>query len=220
SFDKFGNSDAQGVYRFSRVPLGSFSVQAVAAGIFATASGLIASDGQTVSLDLSLPAANSVFGAVYSSDGVTPIAFARLSLVNLDSFGGEGFFQRFASGDSFGNYQFSSVQSGTIQVSAVDPANRASAGIATMQLPATPPLNLNITLGNAWDFRTNFFQLFNLDGTGGFRYDVSCNGELSDGGTVDRHLNDAYDGVYFLNVGGGSSGTQFPCLFAGLLEAG
>src|SRR5207244_489227 len=70
SFDKFGNSDAQGVYRFTRVPLGSLSVQVAAAGTFATANGLIASDGQTLNLDLSLPATNSVFGTVFSTDGV------------------------------------------------------------------------------------------------------------------------------------------------------
>ena len=171
-------------------------------------------------LDLTLPPTNSVFGTVFGADGVTPVPFARVSLLNLDSFGGEGFFQAFSSSDSFGNYQFSSAQTGTIQVSAVDTSNRASAGIATVQLPATPPLNLNITLGNAWDFRTNFFQLFNLDGADGFRYDVSCDGQLSDGGTIDRHLNDAYDGAYFLNVGGVAFSTQFPCLYAGTLDAG
>jgi hypothetical protein len=55
---------------------------------------------------------------------------------------------------------------------------------------------------------------FKLDGADGFRYDVSCDGTLSDGGTVDRSLNDAYDGAYALFV----AGTSFPCVSAALTE--
>jgi hypothetical protein len=220
SFDRFGSSDAQGVYRFDRVPLGSFSIQAAAGGTFASAGGLLAADGQTVTLDVTMPSLSSVFGTVFQSDGTTAVASPAISVVNVDSFGPEGFFQSNTFGDSFGNYQFGSVQAGTIQLSAADESNPSSAGLITVQLPGNQPLNANITLGNAFTFRFPFFQIFNLDGADGFRYDVQCDGELIDGGTVDRHLNDAYDGNYRLGLSGLQFNRQFPCLSAGLLDAG
>ena len=42
--------------------------------------------------------------------------------------------------------------------------------------------------------------MINLDGADGFRYDVSCDGQLNDGGTVDRQFDDAYDGMYQANL--------------------
>ncbi len=221
NFDIFGNSDALGVYTFNRVALGSFSVQAFAAGTFASAGGLLTADGQTVITDLNMPATSSVFGTVFNSDGTTPLASPALSLTNLDSFGPEGFFQSFTFGDSFGNYQFGSAQIGAVQIAAADSSHPNSpAGLVTVQLAAGQPLNVNVTLGNAFSFRFPFFQSLNLDGADGFRYDVECNGELSDGGTVDRHLNDAYDGTYLLNLSGRLFNRQFPCLAAGLVDVG
>ncbi len=219
-FDLFGNSDALGVYRFDRVALGSFSVQAFASGTFASAGGLIASDGQVVTADITLPNTVSVFGTVFQSDGITPVSSAELSLTNVDSFGPEGFFQSNTSSDSSGNYQFASAQVGTVQISAADLSNPNSGGLATVQLPSGQPFNVNVTLGNAFIFRFPFFQLFNLEGADTFRYDVFCTGELIDGGTIDRRFNDAYDGAYMLSLNGDSSfNHQFPCLNAGLLEA-
>jgi hypothetical protein len=167
-----------------------------------------------------MPSLSSVFGTVFQSDGTTAVASPAISVVNVDSFGPEGFFQSNTFGDSFGNYQFGSVQAGTIQLSAADESNPSSAGLITVQLPSNQPLNANITLGNAFTFRFPFFQIFNLDGADGFRYDVQCDGELIDGGTVDRHLNDAYDGNYRLGLSGLQFNRQFPCLSAGLLDAG
>lgn len=217
-FDVFNSSDSQGVYRFNRVPLGSFSIQAAAGGTFASASGVIATDGQTVTIDISMPTTNSIFGTVFKADGVTPVSGPDVSIVNLDSFGAEGFFQSTIFGDSFGNYQSGAVQVGTIQVAAADSSNPSSAGVTTVQLPAGQPQNVNITLGNGFNFRFPFFQELNLDGADGFRYDVQCDGELNDGGTVDRRFNDAYDGTYALSLSGSLSNQQFPCLFAGTLD--
>src|SRR5262249_54211376 len=144
---------------------------------------------------------NSVFGTVFNTDGITPVPNPAVSLLNVDSVGPEGFFLRNTFGDSSGNFQFSSAQVGTIQLSASDNSNRNLGGLVIAQLPAGQPLNVNIILGNAYTLRFPFFQRLNLDGGDGFRYDVDCDGSLSDGGTVDRHLNDAYDGQYFLNLG-------------------
>jgi hypothetical protein len=218
SFDRFGSADSLGIYRFDRVALGSFTVQSSSITL-ASASGFLATDGQTITLDINLPATNSVFGTVFNSDGISPVANPAISLMNVDSVGPEGYFLQNTFGDSFGNFQFSSAQVGTIQVSASDTSNPNQTGMVTVQLPAGQPLNVNITLGNAFAFRFPFFQRFNLDGADGFRYDVDCDGSLSDGGTVDRHLDDAYDGQYILNLGVNTFTRQFPCISAGLLDS-
>ena len=222
SFDLFGSTDASGVYQFNRVALGSFSVQAFGAGTFASAGGVLATDQQTLTVNITMPGISSVSGTVFRADGITPVPSPALSLVNLDSFGPEGSFQTSSFGDGLGNYQFGSVQAGTVQISAADSSSPAGgAGLVTVQVTPDAPLNVNVTLGNAFSFRAPFFQLFDLDGTDGFRYDVDCTGELDDGGTVDRHLNDAYDGTYILSVNGGTSfNRQFPCMPAGALDAG
>jgi hypothetical protein len=163
-----------------------------------------------------MPATNSVFGTVFATDGTTPMASTTVGLTNLDSFGPEGSFNTQSSTDGSGNYQFGSVQLGTMQVWAVDPSNRNSAGIATAPLTASQPLNLNVVLGNAFTFFTPFFELFNLDGGDGFRYGVSCDGELSSGGAVDGQIGNPYSGTYVLAV----NGRQFPCLNAGTLDTG
>lgn len=217
-FDRFTSTNNLGIYTFDRVALGPFSVQAAVFGTLSTTSGVVTADGQIVTADISMPQLSSAFGTVFKSDGTTPLTFATVGLVNLDSFGPMGSFQLQSSTDSFGNYQFNPVQVGNIQIWSVDPSDRNSAGIATAALTANSPLNLNVVLGNAYTFFVPFFQTFNLDGADGFRYDVYCTGELLDGGTVDRHLNDAYDGAYLLNVNGDSFGRRFPCLNAGTLD--
>jgi hypothetical protein len=217
-FDRFTSSDSQGAFTFDRVALGPFTVQAAGLGTFVSGNGQLITDGQTVNLNLTLPPTNSIFGTVFQSNGVTPVSFPSLTLNNLDSFGPEGFFSAFTSGDTFGNYQFNSAQVGTVQISAVDSSNPTSAGMATVQLLPGQPLNTNITLGNAFSF--SFVGQKNLDGADGFRYDVSCDGELNDGGAVDRHVDDAYDGTYILGLSNTASTRQFPCLSAGLLDTG
>jgi Carboxypeptidase regulatory-like domain/Bacterial TSP3 repeat/Bacterial Ig-like domain (group 2) len=218
SFDRFGGADDQGIYTFTHLPLGTLSIQASSGSVLASAVGRITFDGQTLSLDINIPSTNSVFGTVFNVDGITPVSSPAVSLVNLDSFGPLGFFQQTTFGDGSGNYQFGFAQTGTIQVAASDSSNPANAGIVTIQLPSDQPLNLNVTLGNAFNFGFPFFQNFNLDGTDSFRYDVQCDGGLSDGGTVNGTFNDAYDGTYLLNLSSNLFSKQFPCLTAGLLD--
>jgi hypothetical protein len=222
-FDRFTNSDGLGVYRFDRVPLGSLSVQAVIpnanqVNVYATASGFITTDGQILNLNVTLPASSSVSGTVFGPDGITPVTGAGVSLVNLDSFGPQGFFQSNTFSDALGNYQLDFAQAGTVQLAAADSSNPDTAGIVTVQLPATQPLNANITLGNGFIFGFPLFQTLNMDGADNFRYDVQCDGSLSDGGTIDGTFNDAYDGTYLLNLSSNLFSRQFPCLSAGLLD--
>ena len=218
SFNLFGGTDSLGVYRFTRVPLGPFTVQAFlfTNRTFATVDGAISTDGQVVILDVNMPATGTVFGTVFASDGVTPAVNPFVSAVSIDSFGPEGNFFGQTTADALGNYQIDGVQVGALQVAASDQSG-TSGGATTGVLTASAPLNLNITLGNAISFQR--FGLVNLDGADGFRYDVSCDGELNDGGTVDRNFNDAYDDMYQASLSGPDFVRQFPCLSAATFEA-
>ena len=182
-------------------------------------------DGQVITLDIIMPATGTVFGSVFGPDGITPFANPFVSVVSIDSFGPEGNFNRQTTADALGNYQINGVQVGTVQVAASDnsapqigaglgfaPLSGAATGIATGALTVDAPLNLNITLGNALSFQ--FVGSINLDGADGFRYDVSCDGQLNDGGTVDRNFDDAYDGMYQASLSGANFVRQFPCLNA------
>jgi hypothetical protein len=214
SFNLFGSTDSLGVYRFNRVPLGPFTVQALMFfnDTFASADGALVTDGQVDTLDIIMPATSTVFGTVFAADGVTPVINPFISIVSLNSFGPEGNFQRQTFADALGNYQINGVQAGPVQVAATNQLT----GVATGTLTPTAPLNLNITLGNGFGFLTPFFQLLNLDGADGFRYDVECDGSLLDGGNVSRQFNDAYDGAYRLTLNG--SVRQFPCMVAGVTD--
>jgi len=232
SFNLFGGTDSLGVYRFTRVPLGPFTVQAVlfANRTFATVDGAISTDGQVVTLDVIMPATGTVFGTVFGADGITPVVNPFVSAVSIDSFGPEGNFNSQTTADALGNYQINGVQVGTVQVAASDtsipqpaaglgfaPLSGAATGIATGLLAANAPLNLNVTLGNALSFQ--LVGRIDLDGADNFRYDVSCDGQLIDGGTVDRNFDDAYDGMYQASLSGANFIRQFPCLNAAATDS-
>jgi len=217
SFNLFSNTDSLGVYRFARVPLGPFTVQAFLNfnRTFANADGALLTDGQVAIVNINMPATGTVFGVVFGADGITPAVNPFVSVVSIDSFGPEGNFNGQTTADALGNYQINGVQVGTLQVAASDQAG-TSAGASIGVLTTDAPLNLNITLGNAVSFQR--FGRFNLDGADGFRYDVMCDGQLLDGGTVNRQFNDAYDGMYQASLSGADFVRQFPCLNAATFE--
>jgi hypothetical protein len=218
NFNLFGSTDSFGVYRFSRVPLGPFTVQAFLNfnQTYANGDGALLTDGQVATVDINMPATGTVFGVIFGADGITPAVNPFVSVVSIDSFGPEGNFNGQTTADALGNYQINGVQVGSLQVGAVDQSG-TSAGTATGVLTTNSPLNLNITLGNAISFQR--FGLIDLDGADNFRYDVSCDGQLNDGGTVDRQFNDAYDGMYQSNLAGPDFVRQFPCLNSATFEA-
>ncbi len=217
-FSVFTNTDSLGVYRISRVPLGPFTVQAFLNfnQTFANGDGALLTDGQVATVDINMPATGTVFGVVFGADGITPAVNPFVSVVSIDSFGPAGNFNGQTTADALGNYQINGVQVGALQVGASDQSG-TSAGTATGVLTTSAPLNLNITLGNAISFQR--FGLVDLDGADNFRYDVSCDGELNDGGTVNRQFNDAYDGMYQSSLSGPDFVRQFPCLNAATFEA-
>jgi hypothetical protein len=218
SFNLFGSTNSLGVYQFTRVPLGPFTVQAFLSAnqTFATVDGAISTDAQVVILDVNMPATGTVFGTVFGSDGLTPAVNPFVSAVSIDSFGPEGNFFGQTTADALGNYQINGVQVGSLQVAASDQTGTLG-GATTGVLTAGASLNLNITLGNAISFQR--FGLVDLDGADGFRYDVSCDGQLNDGGTVDRNFGDAYDDMYQASLSGADFVRQFPCLSAATFEA-
>jgi hypothetical protein len=135
---------------------------------------------------------------------------ASVVVENVDLVGPLGRFALETNADGLGAYQALDVPAGRIQVTAFHPLDAELAGIAEETLEPPDSLNLDVTLGTAVLF------LHMLDGFDGFRYDVDCRGQLSDGGRTDETVDDAYDGTYFVDVGGHG----FPCHSVGALEDG
>lgn len=210
SYQEYVSADEQGVYRFERVTLGNFSLDArdYNTGGVGSAAGALTGEGETVSVNIKTTGTGTVRGTVFKADGVTPLPRARVTVENLEH--GDAY-QQSVTADDAGNFVAAGVAAGKVRVAAFDPAALTRAGLAEGQLTAGDTAAVNVTLGNAFGLR---YGRYNLDGADGFRYDVGCDGSLNDGGTADRRLNDAYDGSYNLSV----SGVYAPCLSAGRLE--
>jgi hypothetical protein len=218
SFTSFGSTDQTGVYQFKLIAAGPFFVQASGSSSrFVTATGSITADGQTVTVNLTLPDTGSVSGTVFAANGVTPVSNAEVVVQNLSNSGELGNSRQFANTDSQGHYQVSGVPAGNIQVAAFGFSSNSAPGQASGSLTATQPAAVDVTLGNAVDL--GFFRsLFNLDGSDKFRYDISCDGSISGGGKVDFSSGRAYSGAEFINIDGDSF--AFPCTATGLSDLG
>lgn len=210
AFDRYSTADAQSVYMFNHVGLGPFTVQACdfVTNVCGSAAGTLAVDGETVSIDITLPAISSVYGTILAPDGTTPVAQAPIVIENSANSGPFGFFSRPTSADASGSYEETEIPVGTIRVTARDPVNYNLGGFAEGLLTSTGPARIDVTLGNAIGFP------FDLDGADQFRYDVYCNGYLLDGGTTDRLLNDAYDASYLLVI----NSQLYPCMSTGSMK--
>ncbi len=188
-------TDATGVYRFERVPVGGFTVFSQLNEINGSASSRVVNSGDTVTLDITFPPRGTINGQVFAPDGTTPVAGAPLRIRNSGNIGvGGRTFLITATADSEGRYSVGNVPVGNIRVAASDP-NTSLGGTAFGTLTADEPLTLNITLGTDFVFES---LNYNLDGGDNFRYDVTADGTLEDGGTPKGDFNDAYDGAYRL----------------------
>ena len=218
SFTNFVNTDQNGVYQFKIIAAGPFFLQARANfNSFVTATGAITADGQTVTVNLTMPATGSVSGTVFAANGVTPVANAQVRVQGLTNSGELGNSQVFANTDSQGHYQVSGVPVGNVQVAAFDFSSNSSPGQAAGSLTTSQPGVVDVTLGTAVDLGS-FRRLFNLDGSDNFRYDIGCDGSLSGGGKVDFSGGRAYSGAEFINIDGDSF--SFPCPATGLPDLG
>ena len=138
-----------------------------------------------------------------------PVPDVLVRLENLDLAGPLGSSSDDTYTDAAGLYSFTEVPAGRLRATAY-PSESTVIGVAEGTLTPPDPLTLDITLGNAVSF------LHYLAGSDGFRYGVDCNGQLSDGGTVDGALHGAYYGAYFVRLGD----EDFPCQgFARLEDA-
>jgi hypothetical protein len=107
-----------------------------------------------------------------------------------------------------GGYTFTGVPAGDVQLVVFDNVTGAVA-IAAGVVTTGGVLTLNAQLGNGEGLGVN------LDGADGFRYDVTSNGALDSGGTVDRRLRRAYSEADILQV----NGLDFPALDAARPDA-
>jgi hypothetical protein len=198
-FNRTVLTDDAGHYTLDHVPVGPFSLQTrfpdlITDAEFGSASGQLTAAGQTLTVDIPVAAQGALSGTVFGSDGAA-VPFAS---IRIEAFGSSGPLGDFvASGltsDLNGRYLVPRVPVGPVQVTVQDPLT-GRLGLATGTLTATG-LTLDVTLGDAARLPLN------LDGADGFRYDVQGDGDLNDGGTVSRSLNDAYDGAYRLAVNG------------------
>ncbi|MFI5398533.1 MAG: carboxypeptidase regulatory-like domain-containing protein, partial [Candidatus Binatia bacterium] len=105
-----------GGYSIGGVPQGDCVVQATdrvtgAMGTGADGACHVSSEGQTITVDITLAGRGGVSGTVYRADGVTPVGFVT---VTLDT--GSGTLS--TESDAWGQYSFSSVPLGSFRVSA------------------------------------------------------------------------------------------------------
>jgi hypothetical protein len=106
-----------------------------------------------------------------------------------------------------GSYTFTGVPAGRVQLVAyaLESGNFTGViGVIDGEVTAGATAVLNVALGNGVDSSAI------RDGDDGFRYDLSSNGSLSSGGTVDGRLRESYSGADILQI----NGLDFPTVDA------
>lgn len=198
-YDRYVVSDADGRYVFTRVAIGTVSVfsKHPQTGMTGTATQELASGGQTISLNVDLPAGTEVSGTVRLGDG-SGLAGATVTVRNAASVGPFGPFSAVTTTDASGFYRFANVQRGSVEVSARGAGGLVGAVTGTVE-----------GVGVQMDVTITGMQLAlpaELNGTDTSRYDVDCRGGLNDGGF--GSAGDAYDGSYYLQV----NNVSYPCV--------
>ncbi len=199
-FNVVSTADAQGNYQVSRMPLGVVVIQGQdpANGVSALSTAALTTAGQSVTLNVALPATGTIQGAVFASNGITRIPNAGILVQALASNGPLGNYRRFSSADGSGNYVLSEAPVGPLRVVATDPINTAATGLGDGTLTISPT-TINVQLGN-------FVPLSSVDLTGadGFHYIFGCVGQLE---------SEAYSYAY-------EPPSLFPCLDSGVADVG
>ena len=165
--DNFVGADSQGHFTFNRAPVGPFSLQATDENftVFVTVNGNLTNAGDTVTINIILPATGSVSGTIFGTDGATPVPNASVRVENIDSTGPQGFYLQRINADGNGSYSLGNVPVGNIRVSSADPSNSNSSGFALARIAANQNSTVNVVLGQGFAFfRPGFFN-FNLDGS-------------------------------------------------------
>jgi hypothetical protein len=210
-YGRYTRANASGVYRYERIPLGDFSLQVYAYrnGIdnYGNGSGSLAAAGNTATVNIQMPGTGTVRGTAFAADGTTPLNNTQVRVKNTEHGGWYfGFFEKSVNTDASGNYEFTGVPSGKIEVRVFRSVGtgQPNAGVADGILTANATATINVTNGNAISFSS-----LDLVGDDTFRYDVQGRGNLSDGGTINRQYSDAYDGAYYLNINSNSFDSEY-----------
>ena len=195
---RYMSTDANGVYRFERVAVGTITVLARRNGssLVSTATGQLNAAGAKLSLDLNEAPSTTISGRVLNEAG-TPVADALVEFSTVETYGPFGTLAWSTATDASGNYSFTNVPLGELRLMARD---SSVAGFVNVTTVADTALTQDIVIGGA----VYMPRTFNSPDTS--RYDVQCDGSLGDGGYAGR--GDAYDGTYYLQV----DGTGFPCI--------
>jgi hypothetical protein len=195
--DRYVESGADGSFQVPRVALGNVSLFARdgQTGLVAVANGVLNANGQVLTLNAALPAAATLSGRILFPDN-TPAPFAQLSVRGVSSTGPFGPFTGYTEADATGSYRFAILPAGELQVSAEQSNVLGSGSITTT---AGGLLTLDVRLGDAVRLPKM------LEGADSSRYDVTCEGQLGDGGY--GQASDAYDNAYALIVGN----SAYPC---------
>jgi Carboxypeptidase regulatory-like domain len=202
AFQRYTTADSTGHFSFDHVSLGASYLQTQffdTHARYASATATLTTDGETVAVTIDATAADGqVVGHVLTGAG-DPVANASVRVDSFGSIGPYGHFATTITTDTSGAFSVEGMPQGPIHLVATDPANSQNVGVMDGPLSG-PTASMDVTLG------TGIQLPLNLDGADGFRYDVAADGELTDGGTVDRSLNDAYDGAYRLLINGAGFG--------------
>lgn len=132
---------ANGSYRVDGVPQGNFAIAANGSGATATANGVVAVDGEVVTVNIQLQA-NGLVGVVYGRDGQTPVGAGVA--VTLKLFVSGAVVQTTAT-DAQGGFGFAAVTPNNYLLDAADNlGNRGRTQLAVTTIDATEALVANI----------------------------------------------------------------------------
>jgi hypothetical protein len=206
-YDLYGSTDADGAYRFDRIPLGAFTVQSCVYGtseLCASTSGRVTTAGATSSADVTMPPTGTVQGVAHLGDGSALPGFYSYVRVMSASAG------PLSSGHYVYTYGSGTYQS-SVPVGPVSASFRSGteAGLSTGTLTSAGPLSLGV-VGGAGNVVPSFQQI--PPGADAFTYGSSCTGSLRSGGQPDGRS--PYSESYMLRV----NGVPFDCLEAARQE--
>jgi hypothetical protein len=127
----YGTADVAGVYTVPFVPTGDVYVTADVSGTGVTGSvmGTLASDGDTLTLDVSLIAAGTVSGVVRDETGL-PVPGAAVTVYSTGSSVGP----RYVTADAAGAYAVTNVAAGDITISATTADGELVSAVLTTTL--------------------------------------------------------------------------------------
>ncbi|MDT7780154.1 MAG: large repetitive protein [Acidobacteriota bacterium] len=195
-YERYADADANGVYSFSGIPIGAFSLQAVDYNgnitTYGEASGSLAAAGGTTTVNITLLRTATVSGKVFRSNG-SPASNYTLRLEGYGGAGNNGNFRQYVNTDASGSFSVAGVPVGLVRAEVY---YYSEAGFASAMLTPSGLTDFNITLGGA-----AFGGLVNLDGADGFRYQIWTGGDLNYGGLTDG-TGRAYDGSSYLSLNG------------------